>query len=648
MSTDVKAVPRVHQFFSRHGALSKWHPNYEYRPGQLAMAEAVESALADRKHLIVEAGTGTGKTLAYLVPAILSGKRIVVSTGTKNLQEQLFFKDIPFLQQHFPRPLRVCYMKGRNNYACRQKIYDAEREAVLTGLEEVADFQVIEDWEKSTEIGDRAEIKKLPESSTAWAKVDARSDLCTGPKCKQYERCFLTLMHQRAQSSDIVIVNHHLFFADLALKQVLKDGDTEGGILPEYHAVVFDEAHEIEDVAGQYFGVSISNYRFQELRRDVSAVARAKEFGSAELDRILDRFEEIATHFFSLLPAPEGRAAFTGRAQFLDLHEQVYRDLHSALELIGSHLKLLKNPPAEVIPLQNRAVELSQALRFVLESDDNAYVYWAERRGRGFFLQATPIDVAPLLAERLFDTVNTVVLTSATLAVAGGFDFVKKRLGLQQTRTLVVPGHFDYRKQALLYVPQHLPDPRNPAFSKEASSEVTQLLKLSQGRAFVLFTSYQQMRLMHDRISLDIDYPTLLQGTGPRSALLEEFRATPNCVLFATSSFWQGVDVPGDQLSCVIIDRLPFAVPSDPIVDARVTKLRNEGGNPFYDYQVPQAAIALKQGFGRLIRSRSDRGVLVLLDNRVTKQRYGQVFFDSLPDYGFTTKISDVERFFNV
>jgi ATP-dependent DNA helicase DinG len=648
MSTDVKAVPRVHQFFSRHGALSKWHPNYEYRPGQLAMAEAVESALADRKHLIVEAGTGTGKTLAYLVPAILSGKRIVVSTGTKNLQEQLFFKDIPFLQQHFPRPLRVCYMKGRNNYACRQKIYDAEREAVLTGLEEVADFQVIEDWEKSTEIGDRAEIKKLPESSTAWAKVDARSDLCTGPKCKQYERCFLTLMHQRAQSSDIVIVNHHLFFADLALKQVLKDGDTEGGILPEYHAVVFDEAHEIEDVAGQYFGVSISNYRFQELRRDVSAVARAKEFGSAELDRILDRFEEIATHFFSLLPAPEGRAAFTGRAQFLDLHEQVYRDLHSALELIGSHLKLLKNPPAEVIPLQNRAVELSQALRFVLESDDHAYVYWAERRGRGFFLQATPIDVAPLLAERLFDTVNTVVLTSATLAVAGGFDFVKKRLGLQQTRTLVVPGHFDYRKQALLYVPQHLPDPRNPAFSKEASSEVTQLLKLSQGRAFVLFTSYQQMRLMHDRISLDIDYPTLLQGTGPRSALLEEFRATPNCVLFATSSFWQGVDVPGDQLSCVIIDRLPFAVPSDPIVDARVTKLRNEGGNPFYDYQVPQAAIALKQGFGRLIRSRSDRGVLVLLDNRVTKQRYGQVFFDSLPDYGFTTKISDVERFFNV
>jgi ATP-dependent DNA helicase DinG len=644
MSTEVKAAPNVRQFFARHGALSKWHPNYEYRPGQLAMAEAVEAALADRKHLVVEAGTGTGKTLAYLVPAILSGKRIVVSTGTKNLQEQLYFKDVPFLQQHFAQPLRVCYMKGRSNFACRQKIYDADSEAVLSGLEEVADFQVIQAWEKTTEIGDRAEIKKLPEASSAWAKLDARRDLCTGQKCKQYQRCFLTLMHQRAQQSDIVIVNHHLFFADLALK----DEDYEGGILPEYHAVVFDEAHEIEEVAGQYFGVSVSNYRFQELRRDTSAVASAKQFGSAELDRILDRFEQLATHLFALLPAPEGRGAFAGRAAFLELHEAVYRDLLSALELIGSHLKLLKNPPEEVNPLHRRTVELGEALRFVLESEDPSYVYWVERRGRGCFLQATPIDVAPLLAERLFDKLDTAILTSATLAVAGGFGYVEKRLGIAQARTLVVPGHFEYEKQALLYVPQHLPEPRDPAFTKAASDEVIQLLKLSRGRAFVLFTSYQQMRLMHDRISLAIDYPTLLQGTGPRGALLEEFRATPNCVLFATSSFWQGVDVPGDQLSCVIIDRLPFAVPTDPIVDARVQKVRSEGGNPFYDYQVPQAAIALKQGFGRLIRSRSDRGVLVLLDNRVTKQRYGQVFFDSLPDYGFTTKIVDVEKFFNV
>jgi ATP-dependent DNA helicase DinG len=287
-------------------------------------------------------------------------------------------------------------------------------------------------------------------------------------------------------------------------------------------------------------------------------------------------------------------------------------------------------------------------LKFILESDDPEYVYWVERRGRGCFLQATPIDVSAILAERLFDKLDTVVLTSATLAVAGTFEFAKQRLGLPYARTLAVPGHFDYQKQALLYVPQHLPDPRDPAFTRLAAEEIIKLLEASRGRAFVLFTSYQQMRLIYDRVSLEVEFPTLMQGTGPRTALLQEFRDTPNSVLFATASFWQGVDVPGEQLSCVIIDRLPFAVPNDPVVDARLRKIREAGGNPFYDYQVPQAAISLKQGFGRLIRSRTDRGVLVLLDNRISKQRYGQVFFDSLPDYDFTTSIGDVEKFFNV
>ena len=625
----------VRHFFSPHGTLSRWHPNYEFRPGQLEMALEVEAALKDDVPLMVEAGTGTGKTLAYLVPAILSGRRIVISTGTKNLQEQLFFKDIPFLQQHFAQPLRVCYMKGRNNYACRQKIYDAETEPILSGLEEVADFQIIREWEKTTATGDRAEIRQLPGDSTLWPKIDARRELCPGQKCPQFERCFLTAMRRQAAESDIIIVNHHLFFADLASR-----GEEYGGILPPYAAVVFDEAHEIEDVAGQYFGVSVSNYQLQDLRRDIAALARRKGFGSPDLDALLESLESTTGVFFDQFDAQEGRRA----CPEVDDHGP-YAALQSALVALAARLELTGEAIEELIPLHQRTLELRDALRFLIEERNPAYVYWLERRGRGCFLQATPIDVSSILAENLFSKVGAVILTSATLTVGGSFDYAKSRLGLPSARTLAVAGLFDYSKQALLYVPQDLPDPRDARFPNAAADLILRLLELSRGRAFVLFTSYAQMRQVYDRVSWKTPFPTLLQGTGPRSALLEEFKSTPNCVLFATSSFWQGVDVPGDQLSMVIIDKLPFAVPSDPVVEARIRAIRERGGNPFYEYQIPEAALALKQGFGRLIRSRSDRGVLVLLDNRITKQRYGRVFFDSLPDYRFTTEIRDVEAF---
>ncbi len=608
------------------------------------MAEAVESALAESRHLIVEAGTGTGKTLAYLVPAILSGKRVVVSTGTKNLQEQIYFKDIPFLEKHIGERLATCYMKGRGNYLCRQKVYDAEREPILEGLEEVADFQIIREWEKTTESGDRSEIRTLPENSTVWAKLDARAETCTGQKCPQYERCFITLMHQRAAESDLIVVNHHLLFADLAVKQT----SDMAGIIPAYEALIFDEAHEVEDVAGQYFGRTVSNHQIRDLGSDAAGLSRRKEFGSAELDRILISLSDHTEAFFVLFGNVEGRSGFSGQAALLLDNSEKFQDLMLSLELLATHLKLVPNPPEELFTLVRRAEEIRRNLQFFMEGSDPSFVYWVERRGRGCYLQATPIDVASILESTLFANIETVVLTSATLAVAGGFEFVEKRLGMSGARTLIVASHFEYQTQALLYVPQHLPDPRTPGFAAGAAGEILRILEHSRGRAFVLFTSYQQMRLIYDRVSLELEYETLLQGTGPRHALLDEFKRTPNCVLFATSSFWQGVDVPGEQLSCVIIDKLPFAVPSDPVVDARIRRIRENGGEPFYEYQIPQAAIALKQGFGRLIRTRSDRGVLAILDNRITKQRYGQLFFDSLPDYGFTTRLADVENFFNV
>jgi ATP-dependent DNA helicase DinG len=410
--------------------------------------------------------------------------------------------------------------------------------------------------------------------------------------------------------------------------------------------LILDEAHEVEDTAGTYFGVSISSYQVQDLRRDVLGVLRRKQINADEIERVLIRFGDAAEMFFALFPATDGRTGFVGQGSFLERHGHSYREVLAGLELIWTHLELIKAAPEETLPLLRRAREMHQDLTMWMEGGDPAFVYWIERRGRGCYLQATPIDVSSLLAHKLFDKIKSVVLTSATLTVAGSFDFVQQRLGVPEARTLLVSSPYDYGEQALLYVPQHLPDPRDAAFPYASWQEILRILRASQGRAFVLFTSVQAMRNAYDRISEQIEYPTLMQGTGPRHALLEEFRSTPNAILFATSSFWQGVDVPGDQLSCVIIDKLPFAVPSDPVVQARIRMVREAGGEPFREYQIPQAAIALKQGFGRLIRGRSDRGVLVLLDNRITRQRYGQIFFDSLPDYGFTVDWNDVEKFF--
>jgi ATP-dependent DNA helicase DinG len=647
----------LYQFFSPGGMLSKTHPAYEFRRGQLQMAQAVEEALEERRHLVVEAGTGTGKTLAYLVPVIRSGKRVIISTGTKNLQEQLFNKDIPFLERvFFPNGegnLRVCYMKGRNNYLCRQKVYDLAGQPVLSGLQEIEDFRAIAEWEKITETGDRAELAMLSEQNPLWQKLDARSEACTGQKCAQFDRCFITEMHRRAVESDIIIVNHHLFFADLAIKQ-LGDVAPDAGILPEFAAVIFDEAHELEDVAGSYFGVAVSNLRVDDVARDLEHTLRQKQVLSASLQTAIGNLRQRSQFFFSLLPPGDGRFAFDNRREFLEENGDEFIGLQQTLGRLASEMQCLPAKPDEVFNLIRRCEELRVQLGFILENTDRNTVVWIERRrnDRGFargkenvFLQATPIDVSQILRQTLFENVETAVLTSATLAVSG-FDYIRKRLGVDHARDLVVPSHFDYETQALLYVPPDLPDPRTEQFAPRAARRIRQLLEITRGRAFCLFTSYAQMNDIYNRLLGEIEFPMLLQGTAPRSALLDEFRMTPSAVLFATASFWQGVDVQGEQLSCVIIDRLPFAVPNDPVVAARIHAINDDGGNAFFEYQVPAAVITLKQGFGRLIRSLHDRGLLTLLDNRILKKQYGRVFLQSLPNYAKTTNLADVERFF--
>ena len=629
----------VRKFFARNGPLAQAHPNYEYRAGQLQMALAVEKALDEKRHQIVEAGTGTGKTLAYLVPLLRSGVRTVISTGTKNLQEQLFYKDVPFLKKLFPQ-MRVTLMKGRQNYLCRQKLYDMEKQPVLDGMEQVEQYPKLRQWEERTETGDRAELRWLPDASELWKKVDARSEACTGQKCREFERCFITRMHQRAAESDLLIVNHHLFFADLALRQ-----REYAALLPDYAALVFDEAHEMEDVATQYFGVEVSSYRMEELARDTEATLRMKSIKSHEVLAAVGELRRRADLFFELFPRTEGRSNFDNRDSFLEVNRGAYSALTNALMLLQTELSRVPDRPEEINNLMRRAQELRAAIELVLEGHERNMVYWWERRGRGVFVQATPIDVSTLLRERLFQQVETVILTSATLAVGGTFDFLKRRLGVQNAKERILDSHFDYAHQSLLYTPIHLPDPRQPDFARLAAEEIVQLLKTTRGRAFVLFTSYAQMRDVYERVRPRLRYPMLIQGSMPRTELLDRFRSTPHAVLFGTSSFWQGVDVQGEQLSAVLIDRLPFAVPTDPVTAARIRQINEEGGNAFTDYQVPQAVITLKQGFGRLIRSESDRGILVMLDHRLMRMPYGRVFLESLPPYHKTNRLEDVKAF---
>lgn len=619
------------------------------------MAEKVLEAFENKKHLIVEAGTGTGKTLAYLVPAIAATvgqkKRIVISTGTKNLQEQLMEKDIPFLQKIMPGKFSAAYMKGRGNYACLYRVHKAENQPILDGLDQIGQFETVRNWVYETQTGDRRELVDLPEDLSFWNRINARGDICIGQKCLEYEPCFITRMRARADAADIVIVNHHLFFADLNVR-----GNQFGKVIPDYDAVIFDEAHLIEDIASDYFGFQVSSFQIDELIRDTDALPIPDAMVTRDLTKLAAKIIGLAdqlwlkftmARFDGRYPLTQDLFAYresSGEDRPTPLGE-VYLALDGAIGSLVSTLDPLAETSPEIDSLVRRARQARFDLDFIANQSERNYVYWLEKRGKGMFLRASPVDVSELLREKLFDKVESCILTSATMSSSGSFNFVRERLGLDTAKTssFTAPTSFDYESQAILYLPKAMPDPRSAEFTQLAAGEIIKVIDVTKGHAFVLCTSNQSMTALYELVSSRVNYPCFVQGSMSKAGLLERFRETANAVLFATASFWQGVDVQGDQLSCVIIDKLPFAVPSDPVVAARSRFIDENGGRSFFDYSVPQAVISLKQGIGRLIRSRTDRGVIAILDPRLKTKGYGRDFLQSLPRMRITHDISDLD-----
>ena len=622
------------------------------------MAAAVADVFADGGILLAEAGTGTGKTLAYLVPAILSRQRVLVSTGTKNLQEQIFFKDLPVLKDTLGVPFTAAYMKGRGNYLCLHRFGALKDSPAIRSRDEAIAIECIDEWSRETETGDRAEMDDLPEDLPFWPEIAATSENCVGADCPQFNECFVTKMRQRAAESDIVIVNHHLLCADASVRQ-----SAFGEVIPSCRYAIVDEAHQLEDVATQYFGRMVSNYRFDDYARDVDRAISTRQIPDADTaDALRDDIDNVrdgARVFFGSLQMLRFDAARPGAPQVKTGLESRVRVVASQLERLGDDaaalcraldaveatIALTKDVSEDVIALGRRAAELREDVKFLTRADDPGHVYYLDIRGRGVFLRASPIDVSDIVREMLLDRMVATVLTSATLTVDGRFDYVRGRLGIRQAHEARLASEFDYTRQAILYLPRKMPDPRSPQFVAEAGREVIDILRRTRGRAFVLFTSYANLRHVHQLAAAELPYPILVQGNAPRSALLRDFRATPNAVLFATSSFWQGVDVVGESLSCVIIDKLPFASPGDPITSARIEAINNDGGNAFGEYQIPLAILALQQGLGRLIRHRQDRGVLAILDPRLRTMGYGRRFLASLPPAPVTHDPASIDKF---
>ncbi len=631
--------PAASALLGADGPFAREVPNFAPRETQQRMADAVATAIDDQEALVVEAGTGTGKTFAYLVPALLSGKRVIVSTGTRNLQDQLFHRDLPRVRSILGAKADVALLKGRANYLCRYRLQQTVESGQFKSRSQVEDLQKVRAWGARTRSGDLAELAEVPEGSPLWPRVTSTAENCLGTECPFYDDCFVFKARRRAQDADLVVVNHHLLLSDLALKR-----EGFGAILPEAEAYVLDEAHQLPELAGQYFSVGISARQVKELAADTLAECAGQAGALALLQPALDNVNDAlrkARLAFDMLPK---RGAFAqleadaGAAEALENLGEALDDLAGVLAGQAERSKGLASVHA-------RCTLLDQRLQRIMGTDGEHEVRWFELSDHGFELSSTPLDLAPQLQALRSATEAAWIHTSATLAVAGQFEHFTRQMGLVDPVMLDLGSPFDYAHQALCWLPQGLPEPAARDYTARVIETVRPVLEASKGRAFLLFTSHRALRLAAELLA-DAPWPLFVQGTAPRHQLLSDFRDSGNGVLLGAASFWEGVDVAGEALSVVVIDKLPFASPDDPVLQARLDAVRRAGGNPFRDWQIPAAAIALKQGAGRLIRDVHDRGVLVLCDPRIGTRAYGKLFLASMPPMPRTRALEDVQAFF--
>ena len=630
----------VSDLLGNNGPFVKQIDNYSIRPQQQGMAQAIDDAIAAQEDLVVEAGTGTGKTFAYLVPALLSGKKVIISTGTKNLQDQLFHRDLPVVRKALNVPVSCALLKGRSNYLCH---YFLERTLAFAPQSEqdlIPKLHQIRDWSKQTRLGDIADCHLISETDPVWPRVTSTTENCLGTDCEHYQSCFVMAARREAQGADVVIINHHLLLSDLSLQE-----EGFGDLLPAADVYIIDEAHQLAEVASQFFGAGVSTQQFIELAKDAQQAYLEGVNENRDIDVLVKNLEYTAQDLKLSFGREMRRAPWSDVSNDNGIHKNIEK-LKIELRHLAEFLKPLVERSREIENCYERCVMLSTRFEMATENASADYIYWFEVHRRSVTINVTPMEIASAFSEHKQRKGGAWIFTSATLTVANDFSHFLLRVGLEKAKTRQWDSPFDYKKQALLYLPPNMPEPNAYNFTQQVIEVAKQVLEASEGRAFLLFTSYKALNIAEAALRDNIEFPLFVQGEAPRDKLLDKFRLTKNAVLLGTSSFWEGVDVRGEALSCVIIDKLPFAAPNDPVLQARLDAMRKKGLNPFMHYQLPTAVIMLKQGAGRLIRDVSDRGVLVLCDPRIRSKAYGKTFLKSLPAMPGTQNIVDVQQFF--